>query len=265
MESAGLLYGQSTFLVALVFFVLLMAASEGGYLLGRRWRNASDGGKKDHVSVIQGAVFAMLGLLLAFSFSMAAARFENRKQNVVEESNAIGTSYLRTDLLPEPQRTASATLFREYTDARLGLARPDWYLSTSSRERERVAGLQRELWAQGVAAAELDQRPEVTSLFVSSLNEVFDAQARRDAGLRNHVPEIILVMIFAFSILTLGILGYGSGLAGGRSILATAITALLIVVVVFVIMDLDRPYRGLITVNQQAMIDVRAGMDTAGP
>ena len=139
VESAGLLYGRSAFLVALVLFVLLMAASEGGYLLGRRWQNASDGGKKDHVSVIQGAVFAMLGLLLAFSFSMAAARFENRKQSVVEESNAIGTSYLRTDLLPDPQRTATATLFREYTDARLGLARPDWYLSASSRERERVA------------------------------------------------------------------------------------------------------------------------------
>lgn len=79
------------------------------------------------MNTIQTAIFALLGLLLAFSFSMAASRYENRKQDVVQEANAIGTAYLRTDLLPEPQRSAAADLFRRYTDVRLELARSDWY------------------------------------------------------------------------------------------------------------------------------------------
>ena len=114
------------------------------------------------MNTIQTAIFALLGLLLAFSFSMAASRYENRKQDVVQEANAIGTAYLRTDLLPEPQRTATADLFRQYTDVRLELARSDWYTSAAVPLREKAATLQRELWAQGVAAAEGDQRAVTT-------------------------------------------------------------------------------------------------------
>jgi hypothetical protein len=180
---------------------------------------------------------------------MAASRYESRKQNVVDEANAIGTAYLRTELLPEPGRTAAADLFRQYTDVRLGLARPDWYLNAASLLREKASKLQLELWAQGVAAAQADQRAVTTGLFVSALNEAIDSQARRDAGLKNHVPETVLFMIFAVAV----------------AVMAMALMALLITLVVFVIMDLDRPYRGLITVSQQAMIDARAGMGAGAP
>jgi hypothetical protein len=144
VESAGFLYGLKAYVVVLVLFVLVFAAGEGGHRLGRRTRGPGDGPKKGHVDTIQATVFALLGLLLAFSFSMAASRYENRKQSVVEESNAIGTAYLRTELLPEPQRTATADLFRQYTDVRLELARPDWYLSAGSSLREKASKLQRE-------------------------------------------------------------------------------------------------------------------------
>ena len=107
-----------------------------------------------------------------------------------------------------------------------------------------------------MAVAEQDQRAVTTGLYIQAVNEMIDSAARRDAGLRNHVPESTMYTV-AVAVLTLGVMGYTSGLTGGRSLVATLILSLVITVVVFVILDFDRPYRGIITVNQQSMVEVR--------
>jgi hypothetical protein len=272
MESFTFLFGSPGWLVGVLLLLGCVAASELGYRLGGR--EVKRGGdapkatslpKRDHLGAVQAVVAALLGLLLAFSVSMAVGRFEDRKAAVVDESNCIGTAYLRVSLLPEPQRTEVESLFKEYTDVRLELARPDWFLSDTSGLRDKAAELQRQIWAIGVEVAQFDQRAVTTGLFVSSVNEMIDSAGRRDAGLKNHVPEPVVYVIIVVALACLGIVGYSSGLTGGRSLTATLIIAAVVAMVVFIILDFDRPYRGLITVSQQSLIDLRNSMDLGLP
>jgi hypothetical protein len=258
------IFTVSTWVVAGVVFAACLASAEVGYLLGRR---AAESGvaKKDHLGAVQAAAAVLLGLLLAFSVSMAVSRFESRKVAVVDEANAIGTAYLRASMLPEPHRAQAQRAFAEYVGVRLALARPDWYLNGANSLREDEVVLQRELWSLGVAVAEEDRRAVTTGLYVQALNEMIDSAGRRDAGLRNHVPESIVVIIAAVAVLTLGIMGYASGLSGGRSMAAVVILSVMIAAVLFVILDFDRPYRGILKVNQRSMVEVQDSIERGLP
>jgi hypothetical protein len=265
LVSNNFLYPANAYGVAGVIFLALVGSAELGYWLGKRKRTAAGEGTKSHLDAVQAAVFAVLGLILAFTFSMALSRFEDRKAALVDEVNTIGTAYLRTSLIPEPERTASAALFRQYVAARLALARPDWYLPSSAALRDQVSSLQDRLWVQATAASNADTHSVATGLYVSALNEAIDSQGVRDAGLRNHIPETVIYMVMIVSAIAVGILGYESGLRGGRSMVGTIITCFLIAFLVFFIMDLDRPYRGLINVNQQIMVDLQQSMQQDAP
>jgi hypothetical protein len=258
IESFTFLFGTSSWIITLIMLVLMVATGEGGYRLGH-WRAESPtkANKKDHVTAVQATVAALLGLLLAFTFSMAATRFENRKLAVVDEANAIGTAYLRTSLLPEPQRSEATAAFERYVDVRLELATADWFTAQKAELQAEEADLQRTLWSAGVAAAQLDQRAVTTGLYIQALNEVIDSAGRTDAGLRNHVPESVLYLIFAVCAVMAGIMGYASGVTGGRSVIAIVLMSLIMAAVIYVILDLDRPYRGIITLSQQSMTEVK--------
>jgi hypothetical protein len=149
MESFTFLFGQSGWLVAAVLFAACFGAAELGFYLARRRSKSGTSLKKEHVSAVQATLAALLGLLLAFSVSMAVARFEDRKHAVVDEANAIGTAYLRVSLLPEPQRTQAEEDFKKYLDVRLQLARPDWFTQAGAGFRAEQNRLQRELWSLG--------------------------------------------------------------------------------------------------------------------
>ena len=270
MSLDDVLFQQNEFLVAMLCMVTLVAIGEVGYWLGRRrLAHASEVAKAGesgvtkeatnaHLGEVQTATLAVLGLLLAFSFSMAVSRFDTRKQDLVEESNAIGTAYLRVQLLPQAQQPQATERFREYTDARLASDYPDWYLNTELSQRTSM--LQRELWSQGVAAAQQDPRSVTSGLYLQSLNDMFDAQSRRDAAGLNHLPSTALFLDFIIATFAVGILGYRSGLASGRSLAGAIVLALIIGLVLLIILDLDHPYQGLITISQQSLINVRQSM-----
>ena len=266
MESFTFLFGQQAWLVSLLLFLGCFAAAELGFFAGRRRKDrAGVAPRKEHVTAVQGAVAALLGLLLAFTVSMAVGRFEDRKRAVVDEANAIGTAYLRVSLLPEPLRTEGADAFGKYIDARLKLARPDWSTPAGVADRAETTRLQRQLWSIGVAAGRLDQRSVTYGLYVSALNEMIDSAGRRDAGLRNHLPESVLYVIFAVCLITVGVLGYASGLGGQRSLVAVLVISVVLAIVVFLILDFDRPYRGLIQIGQQGMIELKQFMGDGLP
>ena len=262
MLSNEFLYQQNEFMVMLVIFLILVATGEGSYLLAQRRRasktHETTEATQTHLSEVQTAIFAVLGLLLAFTFSMAVSRFDSRKQALVEETNAIGTAYLRIQLLPPGQQAAAAEHLRQYVDARLASARPNWYLDTGLRDE--TSRLQQGLWTQAVAAAQQDPRSVSAGLYVQSLNDMFDAQSTRDAARLNQLPATGLYLLLAISVVAVGTLGYRAGLGSGRSLVGAVLLSLVIALLIGIIIDLDHPYQGLITISQQGLIQLRQSM-----
>lgn len=254
--TGGLFAGIPEWLVFAGSVAAFLAAAEGGYRIGERVRRRAGSSEVPEMGTTVGGLLALLGLLLAFTFGMAGERFDRRKTLVVEEANAIGTAWLRTDLVPEPERTQARDALRQYAQARLDavdFSKRDAALARS----EQLHGT---LWASTVAAAAASPTPTV-ALFVSAVNEVIDMHARRvTAAMRNPIPPAIFSTLYAVAILVLGVLGYARGLTGDRSAVATAILSLVLGVVIVLILDLDRPYEGLLTVSQQAIQEVRAMM-----
>jgi hypothetical protein len=244
-------------LVALIALFLL--AAEVGFRGGRRHgRRAADRGPQ--IGTIQGALLGLLALLLGFSFAMAQSRYDARRALVVDEANAIGTAYLRAQLLPRPEAQEIADALRRYVDVRLMRLRErvdEPALREAVEESERLHDY---LWARAVKAAQQDPRPS-TNLFIASLNEVIDMHTRRLAAFRNHVPESVFLLLYFVAAVAMAVTGYAAGLVDQRNFGPTVATAILVAIVIVVIMDLDRPRRGLITVSQQSMMDLRDSLN----
>ncbi len=256
----GLLYGQSEFLVIALLMALLFTTTEIGFRRGRNVRSGLEETAKSYHSTLQTGVMGLLALLLAFTFSMSVTRYETRKELLVDESNAIGTTWLRSRMLPEPYRSTVGGLVREYTDLRL-----DYYLAAAndrklSAEAVKAQELRNQLWSQAVGVADKDPRSIPIGLFVSSLNDMIDVGARRDAARENHVPQPVLFFLFLVTILTMGLVGFGCGLGGHRNFSATAMICLFLGLVILVIIDLDRPRRGFIEISQKPMVELRRSL-----
>jgi hypothetical protein len=263
--SQDFLYGLNEWLIALAFLAILLLAGEGGFRLGRRIASRVEETTKSQITSLQGALLALFGLLLAFTFSMAVSRYDLRKQLVVEESTSIGTTYLRAQLLPEPYSTDISKLLRDYVDIRLEFfavgADPERVAQVSA-ETEKV---QDEIWYQAIAAAAVNPQAETVGWFLQSLNETIDIPTKRLAALQNRIPETVILLLFFGGILAVGAVGYGYGLGGHRNTFLMSAFSVLIVLVVLVIIDLDRPRRGLITVSQQSMLDLRESLGRPRP
>ncbi len=169
--------------IATIAVVIL--AIEAGYRLGQYRRRRSDQEKDAPVGAIVAATLGLLAFMLAFTFGLAATRFDARRMVVLEESNAIGTANLRAGLLPEPNRSEIRKLFREYVDVRLEAVKPD----ATEQAISKSTALHRALWSQASDVAANDNRSILTGIFVQSLNEVIDLHAKRVMlGLRNRIP-----------------------------------------------------------------------------
>jgi hypothetical protein len=242
--------------------VLLLLAAELGFRVGRRLARRSPGGAPP-VGAIQASLLGLLALLLGFSFAMAQSRFEARRALVAVEANAISTAYLRSQLLPKPEGPEIAAALRRYVDIRLdGLGRrvDEIELREVVAESERLHDY---LWARAVKAAQQDPRPSVNLLIAALPGTwlVMDVHGLRMAAFRNHVPGSVLLLLYFVAAVALAVTGYAAGLDGRRNPWPIASTAILIAVVIVVIMDLDRPRRGLITVSQQSLVDLRDSLN----
>jgi hypothetical protein len=220
-------------------------------------------GARAGTGTVDGAVFALLGLLIAFTFSGAATRFDTRRELVVEETNAIGTAYLRLDLLaPNPQAALREKL-RRYVDSRLEVygKLPD--IAEARVELERSTKLQREIWDDAVAACRAEgSQPAATMLLLPALNAMIDITTRRTMATQMHPPAIIFVMLFALALASA--LLAGDGMAGGRSRSWVHVLgfALAMAIAVYVVLDIEVPRLGFIRVDafDQALVELRDSM-----
>jgi hypothetical protein len=242
-----------------------LLATEIGFQVGSRIEFNIDDHAKSQINAVQAAMLGLLALLLGFTFSMAMSRFETRKQMVLDESNAIGTAYLRAQLLPGPDRKEVSHLLRQYVDARLQFYEADIDDRRLEEAKEQTARLQSQLWSHAAAWGEKEPRAVTAGLFLSSLNEVIDLHSKGLTALENHVPEIILLLLYFVALTATGLIGYCCGLAGRRNFVVTLLTSLLIAAVILVIVDLDRPRRGLIHVGLGRMMELRASLAQSHP
>lgn len=245
--------------VAILLVVLLSV--ECGYRLGKYRRSRHELEKEAPVGTMVGAVLGLLAFILAFTFGLAAARFDNKRQVLLDEANAIGTTYLRAGILPERSEQIRA-LLRDYVDTRLGAVRSG-NIAEGIRQSESI---QQKLWAEAQAVGEKNPNSIVVGLFVQSVNEVIDLHAKRvQAELGGRIPGAIWVGLFAVAALSLAAMGYQAGLTGTRRSLAVLAVAVAFSVVIELIADLDRSREGLLKIGQHALIDVQRSMNAPSP
>ncbi len=249
-----LMYDHGSTLIVGLLLVLLLVALEAGFRLGRRVSRQVPDTVRNQIGAIQASLLGVLALLLGFTFSLSLQRYDARSIAVVEEANAIGTALLRTDLLPEAVREQTREALRAYLALRVDSAR-----ISLDHARERAAAAARTeraisgLWALAVAAVRTDPGAVTSGLYVQALNQAIDAYGLRQAALERHVPEAVMLLMFIAFVVTACLVGYTSGTAGNRVSLANLALIVLVVLLVFVIIDLDRPRRGLIEVPQDSM------------
>lgn len=260
------LYNQSSLLIAVLLLLSLIIIIEIGVRVGRVRQAACDDTFRSHVNTVQASVLGLMALLLGFTFSMALQRFDGRSDALVDEANAIGTTYLRAQFLPEPVREEAVALIRRYVAlrveaGRIGLDRPEDRHALIVQSM----AMQDQIWALAGRAVVLDPSPSTSGLFIQTLNDMIDSFGRRDAMLNRHVPELILWLLYGTVLLTGAVLGYACGIGGHRPSAVSFVFGLMVVVVSVVIIDIDRPRRGLIQVDQSSLVNLAAAIGAAVP
>jgi hypothetical protein len=251
-------------MLLLIAFLAFLVIIEIGFRIGMRHqaRHEAENAEtaKIHVGALQAALLILLALLLGFTFAMAVARFDARKSLVVDEANAIGTAYLRSQLLPPPHREDAARLLREYVGARIEFHEAGIDKVRFDSANDATARLQQQIWTLGGVVAAQDTRSVPTGLFIGALNAMIDVSETHRVALENRVPQIVTHLLFAVSAAALGFIAYGSGITGRRRLISTGIFALLIAVVLTVILDVDRSHRGLIVVGHDSMLRLQVAL-----
>lgn len=237
-----------------ILLVVLLSV-EIGYRVGRlRARHVEE--KETPVGEMVAATLGLLAFILAFTFGLAANRFDTRRQLLLDEANALGTTYLRAAMLPE-RGEEMRVLLRRYVDTRLEGIQPG-RLAQGIRQSE---DLQDRMWKLTVPIAQENPDSIVVGLFVQSLNDVIDLHAKRlTAGVRNRIPLAIWTALYGIAIFSFAAMGYHSGLSGTNRSLVILAVAFTFSVVIGLIADLDRPQEGILKVGQEALLDLRQSM-----
>ncbi len=244
--------------LALFLFAVVVGGTALGAAIGRYLRKHSEV-LREPFGVLQAALLGLVGLILAFGLSLAVGRYEDRRAAVVDEANAIGTTYLRAETLAEPMRSRSLVLLKHYTDTSIllssaipGSAKAKAILAATSAQ-------QRQLWK--LAGQALTRAPAASAprLYVDSLNEMFDAQTTRVAALTNRVPNAVLILEIGAATVALALLAVYLSMVG-RGVITVLLASVLVTSLLLVTFDLDRPTRGFITVPDTALANVRLMM-----
>jgi hypothetical protein len=233
---------------AVGLFAGMLLLVEVGLRLGRRRKTRADDEARPGLGAVEGSVFGLLGLLVAFTFSGAATRFDARRHLIVQEANAIGTAWMRLQLLDAADQPALRELFRQYVDRRLAAYEllPD--VRAAKAEIERANALQDAIWIRAVSACQKSPSP-LSAQLVPALNEMFDVATTRSIAARLHPPGIIFGMLGLLALMSSLFIGYA--MAGGRRRSWVHILgfALIMAATTYVILDLEHPRLGLIRVD----------------
>jgi len=257
-------YEDVVVLFAILLLVSMIVLLEAGRRMGARRARLDPDGAKASVGAMDGAVFALLGLLIAFTFSGAASRFDTRRDLIVQEANAIGTAYLRVALLPTESQPALRDSYRQYVDSRLAAYRKLPDLEAVRKELARNEQLQKSIWAASLEGCRTLSNPAVTTLVVTALNDMIDITTTRTMAGFIHPPGIIFAMLFGVALASALLGGYAMGTSSPRRTLLHMLAfATVTALTIYVVLEIEYPRLGLIQVTDfdRALVDVRAGMN----
>jgi uncharacterized membrane protein (DUF485 family) len=246
--------------VYLGIVILLLLFFETGFQISRRIKLRADTNASVTVGPMVGGMLAMLAFVLALTFSMVASQNNLRKQSVLEETNAIGTAYMRADLLAVQHRSEIKRLLKEYVDIRLEAVLSNEEIITKEAI-ERSVVIHRLLWDEVSAAAATASGPN-TILAVNAINGVIDVHEKRvAAGLYNRIPVVIWLALLVISGLTMITMGVQAGFSRLRILVAVVPLLLAFSALTILVVDLDRPYGRLIKVEQASMVHLQSSME----
>ena len=246
--------------VALAFVIIIVISGEIGFHLGTRAKTTLG---ESPFSVLQAAIFGLLALLLAFSFSLGLARYDARRTEVAREANSIGTTFLRTRFLDARAGPLMRGYLRRYVDARIDFARAGINDRLKLDASYRSNTLQMEMWDLAVAQSALDKHSTFVPLFVDALNDMIDQSAAEEAILAAHIPDAVVIILAIVIAFASALLGIGFGRTDRRGSLAMGFFAIMLALVIATIFDLDRPQRGFIHVSLAPLQSLRQTI--AGP
>jgi hypothetical protein len=245
-------------LLGLVTALLLSVAIEAGYQTALRFRIQEDTNRKDQMVAIRDGLFILVGLLFGFTLALAAPRFAERRSLLIDETNAIGTTYLRAETLPQPNRDRAQQLLRQYVDIRLEVDSPGLGGAGLSQSTDREKRIQGQLWESVIEVTKSD-RSAISVAYMNSLNQTIDLYEMRLSSFENRVPRSVWLLIFSVSLIAL----FTRGLTlAGRFWLTLVLVPVTIAIVVALIADLDTPSSGLIHVDQRATLRLKADMNS---
>ena len=243
--------------VFLFSVTVILVAIEVGFRLGRRARERPSKPGKIQIGSVVTASLGLLGFILAFTYGSVISRYDVRKQLVLDEANAVGTTYLRADVLTDVDRAAVYRILDDYVTLRIEVVQGDNYDQIEGflkRSEELLDGL----WFVAVTIAEQHPTP-ISALFMQSVNQVVDLhQARVTVGNDHRMPAILWFALYGLTVIAMVVGGYDSSLNGGRrSFTALISLTLAFSVVLALVVALDRPVGQISGVSQAAMVDIQ--------
>jgi hypothetical protein len=253
----------SALLFALLLFLSMLIMLETGRRLSIRRRSKESEGERGSQGTIESAVFAMFGLLVAFTFSGGAARFNEKRMLIAEEANGIETAYLRLQLVSPQAQPELQELFRRYVDSRLETHRRLPNMQAAEKEMAKSKELQEEIWTEAVAATRLpNSHPDAGKLLLPALNNMIDITTTRTMALQIHPPRIVYALLFALGLVCSLLAGYRMASGQHRSWLHILSYTFITVIIVYVILDVEYPRAGLIRLAgaDQLLVQVRENM-----
>lgn len=240
--------------------IIVSVAFEGGFQAGSFAKSKEKVELNAPVGAMVGVVLSLSAFILAFTFGVAAERFNDRRVLVIEEANSIGTTFLRSNFLPEQNRKEVQDLLRQYVRVRQKLAHDfdlthDYsVVAVAAAEAEQI---QDRLWAQATTVGNNNLDSDVIALFIDSLNDTIDLQSKRiAAGMHARLPKLVWIALYLLITLSMFGLGYQFGFAGKRNWSITSATVLSLAIVILLIADLDRPLDGFLQTSKQPLNDL---------
>lgn len=252
----------SPVLFCVFLFSGMLLLLEIGRRFGVKRRPKESDGERGSLGTIEGAVFALFGLLMAFTFSGAASRFNEKRMMIAEEANTIETAYLRLRLVPESEPKLQE-LFRRYVDSRLETYRRLPNMKAAGREMANSKAIQEEIWNEAVAATRLPSSHIAAAwLLLPALNSMIDITTTRTMALQQHPPRIIYALLFGLGLICSLLAGYRMAVGHQRSWLHILGFSLITVIVIYVFLDIEYPRTGLIRLeaSDQVLVALRDSM-----